>query len=611
MEESPAKVLVIVVTYQGEGWLKTCLGPFVEDREGLDIFVIDNDSKDDTCRLIEERYPFVHLYKAGTNLGFGAANNIGLEFALANDYRGVFLLNQDASISRDTILEMAHLAEQNPDFGILSPVHLGSPDGDPERGFKDYLPQDFDHYTEEIVPIRFVNAALWYIPQRSLQMVGLFSPLFRHYGEDLDYSNRLHNIGLKMGICRTLSAYHLRSLEPPSPSKAAKLEEVYHLAQWINPLLTPRKQYWQGPGLLLAKYCRALSLGNSTEAHRYLRAYRDLLKRRGERNLWIKRPPYSIDDLQRVYKEGTNLSPVALFVFNRPDHTRRILTDLQRQAEAPFTDIYIFGDGARSPQEQPCVEEVRRICREARGFHSIHYHFQEHNIGLAGSITSGVDQVLQHHDRVIVLEDDLVLSPYALRWINDALRRLQDCEGISHINLSTFYTHPSLPRTFLSHYIGSWGWATWKKEWEKYWEPDGKKLLKEFESNRNLAQRFDYDGTYGFVRMLRRQTQGLNQSWAVRWHASLVLHGRLSYNVNPPLVSNAGFDGSGTHCANDGQYATSVAPYPIYADLPSLPLKELPLARKVLTRYYLRTNNKAIKGWNKLKDLYRNRFTHR
>ena len=107
--------------------------------------------------------------------------------------------------------------------------------------------------------------------------------------------------------------------------------------------------------------------------------------------------------------------------------------------------------------------------------------------------------------------------------------------------------------------------------------------------------------------MLRRQIAGENNSWAVRWHASLLLHQKLSINTNPPLVSNDGFDGSGTHSGGGGRYHTAVAPYPLYAD-PIAPTSEDPEAYHILRRYYVRTNNKVMKGWYKLKELWQRYF---
>lgn len=126
----------------------------------------------------------------------------------------------------------------------------------------------------------------------------------------------------------------------------------------------------------------------------------------------------------------------------------------------------------------------------------------------------------------------------------------------------------SLPDTFLIKWTGSWGWGTWDRAW-KHFNADGKALLTELES-RKLTYTFDFNGKYGYTRMLRRQIEGKNNSWAIRWNASLFLKGILSLNVGKSLVQNEGFDGSGTNCGGGGLYASE-----LYME--RLPVKRFPL----------------------------------
>lgn len=598
-----ARILVLIVTYQGEKWIRGCLEPFKEDREEIDILVVDNASTDSTCSIIEREYPFVRLHRSPINLGFGMANNIGLQRSLSEGYSGTLLLNQDAEISPSTVRVLSSRSAAYPHIGILSPVHLSSHSGEMERGFREYTSSCGEKEGSSPAIVSFVNAAIWYVPKRTVAQVGLFCPLFRHYGEDVDYANRVRACGLSIAYFNDLKGYHFRPQQSLSPEKAILLEEVYHLCEWINPLLSPLRQYACGPlALLLKALSQSLRIGSESGGS-YWDCLRRLWSLRADRHLWLSRPAFSTDSVTSTNEECP-CAPVALFVFNRPEHTRSILYDLLSQPECGRTTLYIFSDGARSDEDVAAVEQVRGICREVRGFADIHLIEHSSNIGLARNLTEGITYVLQRHSRVIVLEDDLHLSPYALGWTNEALRLYADIPEVSHINLGTFYAHPKLPSSFLSHFIGSWGWATWREDWEKYWEPDGSKLLSAYEANKPLSKLFDYNGHYPFVRMLRRQTLGQNQSWAVRWHASLVLHRQLSYNANPSLAANVGFDGTGTHCANDGQYITPVAPYPLPAKRID-PAMESADARRILTRYYRRHRHFAVRAYTRLKRIWR------
>lgn len=141
------------------------------------------------------------------------------------------------------------------------------------------------------------------------------------------------------------------------------------------------------------------------------------------------------------------------------------------------------------------------------------------------------------------------------------------------------------------------GATTWERAWEKF-NPDGKALLAELE-RRKLCRTFDFDGAYPYTRMLRRQTRGENNSWAIRWNASLFLADMLSLNVGRLLVRNTGFDGTGTHCGGGDLYASSLATTPINVTRIHSITENL-AARNVLARYYRRTNSFRAKALRRI-----------
>ena len=224
---------------------------------------------------------------------------------------------------------------------------------------------------------------------------------------------------------------------------------------------------------------------------------------------------------------------------------------------------------------------------------------------MARNIIDGVTTQVNRYGKVIVLEDDLVVAPYFLQFMNDALDTYQDEPQVGHIQACDFTQDPSLPDTFLIKWTGSWGWGTWDRAW-KHFNPNGKELLQELEE-RKLTRIFDFNGKYGFTRMLRRQIEGKNNSWAIRWNASLFLKDILSLNVGRSLVQNEGFDGSGTNCGGGGLYASHLYLSPLHVQKIS-PIKENKEARQAFTRYYARTNSFWAKAIRRIKRTLKGDF---
>lgn len=298
-------------------------------------------------------------------------------------------------------------------------------------------------------------------------------------------------------------------------------------------------------------------------------------------------------------------APILLFVYNRPNHVRRTVEALQKNTLAAESILYIYSDAARTPEQEETVQEVRKYIHSVNGFKEINIIERNENWGLARSIIDGVTTRIKEYGRVIVLEDDLITAPYFLQFMNDALETYKDEEKVGHIQGCDFTQDTSLPDTFLIKWTGSWGWATWERAW-KHFNPDGKALLKELES-RKLTYTFDFNGKYGYTRMLRRQIEGKNNSWAIRWNASLFLKDILSLNVGKSLVQNEGFDGSGTNCGGGGLYSSNLFMNKIEVKKIS-PAVENMNARQAYVRYYARTNSFWAKAIRRIKRTLKGDF---
>lgn len=281
-------------------------------------------------------------------------------------------------------------------------------------------------------------------------------------------------------------------------------------------------------------------------------------------------------------------APIALFAYNRADHLCRTVEALARNEGAGESDLHIFSDGPRNKAAAGRVAEVRAWLSRIVGFKSVQVVERDRNLGLAKSIISGVTELLARHERLIVLEDDMITSPFFLRYMNEALELYAGADEVASVHGYVYPVQEQLPETFFLRGADCWGWATWRRAWPTF-EPDGGKLLAKLE-RRGLGHEFDFHGNASYMRMLRNQIIGLNDSWAVRWYASAFLAGKLTLYPGRSLVQNIGNDGSGSHCGSTDLLDAELAVAPLR--VAELPLIECPAARSAFARYFRRTS-----GW--------------
>jgi hypothetical protein len=258
------------------------------------------------------------------------------------------------------------------------------------------------------------------------------------------------------------------------------------------------------------------------------------------------------------------LAPIALFAYNRPQHLQQVLTALANNKEAEESLLYIYCDGAKvgvATETLEKIQEVRQIANSENRFHKVIVTEQAKNKGLASSIMDGVTEVINKHDTVIVLEDDIVTSPYFLRYMNDGLNYYKDDVRVASIHAYTYPVEESLPDTFFMRGADCWGWATWQRGWQHF-NRDGTWLLSQLR-NRKLVNIFDYNGAFSYTSMLEEQIRGINDSWAVRWHASAFLQNKLTLYPGLSLVQNIGNDSSGVHCGVNGNFDVLLSTTPI------------------------------------------------
>ena len=276
------------------------------------------------------------------------------------------------------------------------------------------------------------------------------------------------------------------------------------------------------------------------------------------------------------------LAPVALFAWQRPGHTQRVLDALAASTGAHETDLFVFVDGPRNDRETARVAEVISIAERAVGFRSVSVQASPTNLGLSRSITGGVTSVLRHSETVIVVEDDIVVSRSFLDYMNSHLNLYADDDSVASIHGYVYPHARDLPPTFFIAGADCWGWATWRRAWIRY-RADGSALLSELREQDLLAT-FDFGGTARYVDMLRDQIAGRNDSWAVRWYASALLSGMFTLYPNRSLVMNIGSDGSGSHGGVSTAFAVEVCHEGVAAV--RVPIADSPAGREAFCEFF-------------------------
>lgn len=245
-------IVVIVVTYNGKKWIDKCFGSIINSTIPVHIVAIDNASTDGTPNRIREKFKQVEVIETGQNLGFGKANNIGLKRMLDVNADYAFLLNQDAWVENDTIEKLIKVQQKNPDYHLLSPVHLNGKGDAIDRKFQNYLSNNHtpgfysDLFLNKLKPIyegKYANAAAWLLTNHCIETVGGFDPLFQLYGEDDDYISRLHKANLKLGIVPHSKIYHDRPQAIKKNNLPPKKRAYTHALLKVKATQSPKKTY--------------------------------------------------------------------------------------------------------------------------------------------------------------------------------------------------------------------------------------------------------------------------------------------------------------------------------------------------------------------------------
>jgi len=244
----------------------------------------------------------------------------------------------------------------------------------------------------------------------------------------------------------------------------------------------------------------------------------------------------------------SELAPVCLFVYNRLDETRKTINFLKKNFLAIKTKLFIFSDGYKSKKDKKLVMSVRNYINKIEGFKSIDIFESNTNKGLAKSIIDGVSYVFNEHNKLIVLEDDLITTPNFLDYMNQALNFYKNNKSVMSINgfsLDVGVNSSNNTDVFFHSRTYSWGWGTWKSCWdEEYF--DNRKIQNKL--NIKTLNLFKKKCGNDISNMLIDCLEGKNSSWYVKWVFRHFVTNK--YGLYPIFskVQNIGYGEMATHC---------------------------------------------------------------
>lgn len=283
------------------------------------------------------------------------------------------------------------------------------------------------------------------------------------------------------------------------------------------------------------------------------------------------------------------VTPIAIFAFNRLDLLRATIKSLEGSEGFPGGPVFVFSDAARShvSGEEEKVEALRRWLRVWCQRVNATLIEADSNQGLRRSIIGGVSSLLEQYERVIVLEDDIVVSRHFLPFMRQALTTYQNSSDVVQVSGYFIPHRKKVPNTGLLSVPACWGWATWRRAW-KHYSDDAAGLLTQIPESD--VHRFNIEGTYAYYDALRRNAEGTQNTWAVRWYASVFVRRGLTVYPGKSLTRNIGFEEGGTNCGAgtmarvfNHQKIQGVMPVPATEQLP---LGENQRLRQVLADFY-------------------------
>ncbi len=307
------------------------------------------------------------------------------------------------------------------------------------------------------------------------------------------------------------------------------------------------------------------------------------LKNKGTEHIII--PPHHEESANQLGNQPMRiLAPIAFFAYNRPEHTRQVLESLYHNRYADQSSLYIYVDGPKPGANETtlaAIAAVKEIVREKKWCKEVTIIESEVNKGLVRSTTEGVTNLVNEFGKVIAMEDDGLVSPGFLTYMNDALDFYENNPRVMHISA---YARPDLAGavvdqpTYFFYHTTTWGWGTWKRAWDNF-TLDALAVREAVKKKGNI-RKLNMNGTYQFFWGLQAVANSKIKSWNTIWHSVVFLNDGLVLYPKRSLVSNIGHDGSGTNCAPDDRFQINDEMLALEVPVTAIPLAEHEAVRK-------------------------------
>lgn len=245
-------------------------------------------------------------------------------------------------------------------------------------------------------------------------------------------------------------------------------------------------------------------------------------------------------------------SPIALFVFNRLDHTKKTVQHLSKNQYAKESELYIFSDAPRNSNDEEGVNRVRKYLRTIEGFKNIYIKEANSNKGLALSIKEGISYILSIYETVIVLEDDIITSNDFLKFMDTALKVYSNNKKVMQVSGYNYPINKKIPDYYFSTMASCWGWGTWKRSWDLYNE-DYTTIENQIPIGK-IRDKFKVYRNHHFWNQIMNNKNGKIRTWFIFFYASIFINDGLVLYSKTSFTNNIGMDGSGVHNGSTSVY---------------------------------------------------------
>tara|TARA_B100000965_G_scaffold400010_1_gene421135 strand:- start:5141 stop:6034 length:894 start_codon:yes stop_codon:yes gene_type:complete len=239
------------------------------------------------------------------------------------------------------------------------------------------------------------------------------------------------------------------------------------------------------------------------------------------------------------------LAPIVLFTYNRLNLLKLCINSLKKNELSKYSKLYIYSDGPKNSNDKIRIKKVRKYLKNINGFKKKVIVLRKNNFGLTRNIVDGVTNTIKKEKNIIVLEDDLIVSKYFLKFMNEALNKYKKQKEIWHISGWNYNLEIDIHEdSYFTRGMNCWGWATWHDRW-KHFEKKPKKIVSTW--NKKKIKGFNFDNSINFYSQILRNYNNKLDSWAIFWYASIYSNKKLCLNPTKSLTQNIGVSSRATN----------------------------------------------------------------